>query len=487
MRNKVSFKGAAADSILLAVVKIITMLVGILCTMVLSRALTLESYGTFSQANLVISIVSSITVLGLSDASNYFFNRDGSGNVYISNILGLQMAIGIIAALAIILGQSLICGYFANPALAGMLFYIAFRPYLNNALASLQVLLVSMGKARLLVARNLIVSIVKVVVVTLVALSTKDIGLIFLAYLTVDACNYIWFGAVYVTKCGFPRIGDLSLGKLKEILIFSIPMAAAVLMSALSREMAKLVIGANESTAGYAVFANCSAQLPLDFVAASFLTVLMPVLARHIAKGELLDAQGIYRSYLTVGYYLVWPLAACLAVLSKECVLVLYGDQYISGVAVFAVFVAVYALTFFESTLVLSSSGKTRILMVIALVALLANAFLSISFYFLFGFIGPALAALAANVIMALLMLWFSCRALDTSITLAVNAPEMLRVLVQLVVLSGMSFIVRYYLESIGIHYLMRVAIVMVLYIGIFYCLNIKRVKSILGSINRIK
>ena len=67
------------DSLILSFVKILTTVSGIVCTMILSRTLTLVEYGTYSQGNLVVSLVSSMTVLGLTDASNYFFNRAGYG------------------------------------------------------------------------------------------------------------------------------------------------------------------------------------------------------------------------------------------------------------------------------------------------------------------------------------------------------------------------------------------------------------------------
>ena len=63
--------GAAIDSLLLSLVKVITTSVGIVSTMVLSRTLSLADYGTYAQGNLVISLATSMTVLGLTDAVSY--------------------------------------------------------------------------------------------------------------------------------------------------------------------------------------------------------------------------------------------------------------------------------------------------------------------------------------------------------------------------------------------------------------------------------
>lgn len=68
-------KGNSGNSVLLAVVKAFTTVSGILSTMIMSHALSLELYGTFSQTNLIVTTATNITALGLVDAVNYFYNR----------------------------------------------------------------------------------------------------------------------------------------------------------------------------------------------------------------------------------------------------------------------------------------------------------------------------------------------------------------------------------------------------------------------------
>ena len=73
--RKINLKGASYDSIFLAISKALTMVFGIVLSKILSVGLSLEAYGTYSQANLIVSIATSMILLGLGDAVNYYYNK----------------------------------------------------------------------------------------------------------------------------------------------------------------------------------------------------------------------------------------------------------------------------------------------------------------------------------------------------------------------------------------------------------------------------
>ena len=63
------------DSIFLAITKLFTTTVGIISTMILSKMLSLQMVGTYSAANTITSLLISLSILGLADGCNYFFNK----------------------------------------------------------------------------------------------------------------------------------------------------------------------------------------------------------------------------------------------------------------------------------------------------------------------------------------------------------------------------------------------------------------------------
>lgn len=478
--------GAAVDSLILSFVKIVTTVSGVVCTMILSRSLSLAEYGTYSQGNLVVSLAASMTVLGLTDASNYFFNRAQYGKRFISNILYIEVAIGVLAAAAIVVFREQIGVYFGNDAVVGLALFLAFRPFLSNVLATLQVVIISLGKSKMLAVRNLVVSVVKIIVVCFVGFVYKSLPVIFFAYLLIDGINVIWFLAIYIRDVGWPQFGDFDIQSIKAILRFSLPLAVSVFVSAYSRQMANLIVGALKSTEEYAIFANCSAQLPLDFISASFMTVLMPILTRNIANRDLESARDVYSDYLQIGYLLVWPLAACLIALSPECVSLLYGEKYISGVPIFSVYLLTYATTFFSSTLVLTAGGKTRTVMGIAVLSLVANGLFCFIACQLFGITGVAIASVTVNIATAIGILSMSCRFLGGGLLRIVTANKMIGYIGLLFIISGPIICLRWVLVAIGVPTIFIVCLASAAYLGTFYYLKRKELRSLLLRINKL-
>ena len=110
--------GIGSNSIFLTVFKLLTTIVGIVITMVLSKNLSLEQYGTYSQGTLIGTIGTSVLILGLSDAANFYFstfeNDEDKLGKYLSTILIIELFVGIIGFILIVSFQKLLCLYFDN-------------------------------------------------------------------------------------------------------------------------------------------------------------------------------------------------------------------------------------------------------------------------------------------------------------------------------------------------------------------------------------
>ena len=165
--NKIK-SGILSDSVWLTFVKLVTALISIIITKILSEKLSLIEYGTYSQGNLIVVTVTSLSILGLSDGANYFFNRsrdEETQKTYIDSVFGIQLVAGVICSIAIFGGQRLWTAYFDNDALSPIYIWLMFSPMLSNYIAMYQVLFVSIGKAKVIAARNFILSVMKLLIV----------------------------------------------------------------------------------------------------------------------------------------------------------------------------------------------------------------------------------------------------------------------------------------------------------------------------------
>lgn len=487
---KGKFKGASADSLLLAFVKFFTLGTGIVNTMFLSHSLSLAAYGTYSQGNLIVVLCADATILGLADAANYFFNREsasGRTKDYVNTVFTTQLVVGAMTTAGILVGQGAIVGYFDNPLLQPVFVYIALRPMLTNMTSVLQVLVVSVGKAKAIAVRNAAFSFLKLIAVLFTALVTSDVVILFALLLALDLATVLWFWAIF-RKDGFAlRPIRLQTNLVKEILGFSIPMAVYVLATSLTRQTGALVIGANESTEVYAIYSNCAMALPLDVVSASFLTVMIPLVTRYIAQGERGRALELLRHYLAVGYQTTATFSVACLVVAPDLVRILFGEDYLPGLVVFRLYLIAAMVRFANLSLILSASGKTRTLMIVSIVSVIVNGAACLVGYGLVGFEGPALAAVVVNVVTMVALLSLSLSALEGRFSDAFEKRAVLKYLLTVACAGAIGFMVRNSLDWLGVPWAVAAVTVALFVVGSVFLMNRKSISASLKAINSMK
>ena len=127
--------GASFDAIMLTFVRIVTMLISMVTFKVLAVTFSLEEYGTYASVMLVATTTVSLTVLGLTDAVNYFYVKEldsEKGKVYVYTIFCIQCVIGFASGILLICFKNPIAAYFKNSSVAYLIPGVAFSPLLTN-------------------------------------------------------------------------------------------------------------------------------------------------------------------------------------------------------------------------------------------------------------------------------------------------------------------------------------------------------------------
>lgn len=476
------------DSIALASVKVLTMATSILATMVLSRTLPLADYGTYSTGNLIINTATLISAFGLIDAVNYYYNGKAvkERESYVNTVFFLFVVCGTIAAAIILGGQGLITQYFHNPKLGAIYAYIAFRPFLHNFSSGLQNLQVSIGKAKVVAIRNAVISVSKLGAILLASLYTKDITTIFICMLVVEVVATFFYYKVLRDNHVhiYPFKPDWS--KVKEILIFCIPMGIYIQTNSLSRDLDKFVIGFFESTEKLAIYTNCSAKLPFDLISGPLLTLLIPLLTRCIRKDDYKNGSDLFKCYLKIGYIFTFAFGMGCITVASQAVEFLYGSKYLDGIPVFIIYIVVDMINFINYSLVLAAKGKTKDLMKVSCIALVVNLVINLLLYKLMGFIGPAIATVIVTLGVSFVLLAKSARILKEKIVTLFDYKHILIYGCELAVLSVVLHFVRIFLEAINLHYMVIFVLVGGIFVGAMLLLNLKEIKRCFTLLNQI-
>ena len=459
-------KNNSSTAILLSAIRALSIVINLFSSAVLSRTLTLESYGTYAAGNLVISVFTNATLLGMMDAANFFYHQKKLDQQdSINTIFFIQTVIGVCCAAVILLGQNLITDYFNNPLLQGIYLYIAFRPLLGNLYNMLMTLQISIGETRKVAIRKALMAAVRLVAVLITSFITKDIRTIFLAYLLFDTATILYFQYTF-GKSAFPIRPFLFKSNLiRPILIFAVPMGVYSLANTLSRDIDKLVIGRFFGAPELAIYTNCGAALPFDIITSTFLTIVIPIMTRLIQNNRLDRAGQLLRAYLSTGILSTMVFTSACMILSEEVILLLYGREYLAGKTVFILYTLVDMVKFANISLVLSAKGETRKLMVISLTMLGLNAILNLVLYAAVGFLGPVIATVLVTLLTTVVLLTCSARILNSNLICLFDLKLTGKVFLTVILLGTVSMLFRQILINIGIHYFFRLVA-----IGLFYC-----------------
>lgn len=479
----------AGDTVAMAFVKILSMVTSIITTMILSRRLELVEYGTYSTGNLIINTATSLSAIGLLDAVNFYYNgkeKDNGRDKYVNTIFLLIALSGTVAGAVIILFQKAITNYFHNTLLKTIYLYIAFRPLLTNAEVASRNLHLAIGKAKFIALRNAVFALGKLLIVFLTSLFITDVSIIFLCILILEI--FTTFLNFYVLEKNHVhvRIGSSDFGKVREILQFCIPMGIYIQANSLTQNMDSFVIGYFEATEKLAIYTNCTTRLPIDFMSTSLLTVLIPSMTKCIQKKELNAGSELFKCYIKIGYIFSWAFGLACIILSPEAVKFLYGDKYIEGTVIFVIYMIVDMLCFANLSLILSAKGDTKTLMFISCGSLVANLILNILFYYIFGFIGPAVSTVIITLAMSGLMLQKSAKVLGTNIKGLFDGKHLLKFLISMLTVGILTYAIRVVLEHFDCHYFITLVVGGAFCIISVLALNYKDIRDTFGILNTV-
>ena len=488
-----SIKGASWDAIFLSGAKILTLLFGIVLSKIMSVGLSLQAYGTYAQANLITSVGTSLILLGLGDALNYYFNnrqQDLSEEMrsrIVNTVFFLETVVGVILAIAIYIGQNAVVNYFSNEALRMLLPFVSVLPLLGNLMYFYQILYVSTGKAKIMSLYNLVIMIIKIVVAYIAVYVLNNLIWIYLVLVLLDLGQMLVF-KLYLQKNNVRiRTFKISKAHIGKILGYGLPMGVYALTSSLSRDLDKLVIGRLEGTETLAIYTNCSKILPFDVLVVSFATVLIPYIIRYVTEGNKDQSVRLFSSYMKVGYYSVWILTAAVLITPETIISFLYSDAYVAGKSIFVIYIFDSMLRFASMHLILTAANKTKTLMGYSLLSLGLNMVLNFLLYYLLGTIGPAVATLITALLYTWLILHKTIRIIDTRWRDVFNVKEVLWLLSTLVLGWFVAVMVNKGLLYLDLNSYLAMIISMALFGCGMLAVHFKKISAVIKQINTFK
>lgn len=477
-------RGVATNSIILAFVQCLTMVTGILQTMILSRALTEAEYGTYSQGMLVVNFVIPFLLLGMANAITYFSGQTSiDKQKYVRTLFSMVIFMGAAGAAGILCCSKLIQGYFGNPLLAGILPFAAWLPLLLNLISAYQTLFIAEDMATSIAIRNAVVAVVQIGIIAVGVLYFHDIRIIFALLLVMDTVQIIVFSQVFARRKYRVRPILVTREITGRIFEYSIPLALSTAIGTITIYMDKLLIGRMMSVEDFALYSNMSKELPFAFVIGSFTTVIMPAFIRMHANGEDEKLKVYWSKYLELGILINWIMCGTAIFCAEDLLVFLYSEKYLRGIAVFVVYLTVDMCRFSYFGIILSTFGKTKVIMMSSLLSLVSNFILNIVLFHWMGMIGPAIASLISIMLMQMLQIFNSCSLLKCKIYHVFNIKSIIVFVLEII---AVGTLVRTIGGHLNVYPIVRLILCGGCCGGILLLINSKRILSLIKDINTL-
>lgn len=402
------------DAVKLTLAKILTMAVGLVSSMLLSRFRTLAEYGTYSQINMAISLVSALLMLGLPNSINYFLSKaenEAEREKFLGTYYSVNTLLSFFVGLVLVLATPLLEKFFKNPFISAFWYFLAVYPWTKIVMSSVENLLVVYQKTLKLFVFKVTNSIALLVIIVLVQVFGGTFMQYMALFLLVETAFTVW--TYFIVKENAPgfRFG-INKKLVLAIFKFSIPIGLASMVGTIKIEMDKLVITSFMTTEDLAIYTNASKELPFTIVATSMSSVLLPQAVKLLKNNENRQAVSLWKTATTISFAVLSVAAIGCFTFAEEVMTILYSEKYLPGVDVFRVYCLVLLCRCTYFGLVLNATGKTKPIFFSAIGSLVVNVALNYILYFCVGFIGPAVATLVATVCMILCQLGFSCKLL---------------------------------------------------------------------------
>lgn len=471
----------------LTIAKVITTLITMASSMLLSRYCTKAEYGTYSQMTIIITLLTSLIMLGLPNSINYFLaKKDGKEerrhflSVYYTFNTVLAIIVGVIA----VVGVPLFIYYFKNENLKNYLYFLGIYPWVSITIASISNVLVVYGKTKKLMLLNVLNAAAALASIGITYIFTLSFNIFLISFLVLHAFISIWV-YVIVSRLEKGIKPEVDLKSIKQILAYSIPIGLASLVGTITVETDKLMIGGFIDTESLAVYTNAAKELPLTMAAASLTAVLLPKMAKKLSNNETEEGVRLWKTTISVSYIIMCFFSVSCIVFAPQIMTILYSEKYISGVNVFRVYSCILLLrtTYFGT--VLSCTGNTKYIFFSSLLSLGLNIVLNFLFYKFFGFIGPAIASFVSIVVVALFQLIHSSRIIHVKLrNLFPWRDLLLTSLINIAWGVAAFFATRFF--NVGIN---KTGIIISIAAGVgialvYFLAQLKRIKSLWGALN---
>ncbi|MCU5552163.1 hypothetical protein BK742_19735 [Bacillus thuringiensis serovar pingluonsis] len=459
-------------SIVLLLSKTFTVCLNLISIMIISRYLSVEVFSEYRQIIIAITLVVSIASLGLPSAALYFMSSE-KRNIYLPNFYVVMLVLNILLIPVCALGiyyfdynfnTDLFTNYF-------WLFLILFLLSFTNA--SIENIFIAFNQFKLIILVSLLPNFFFIVQLLLFLYGGKGIKGIVLALLLREVLKIvILFYFIYKTKF---EIRDVSLVKIREIIMFSVPIGLASIIGVININLDKLITGKLLSKEEFAMIATASYEIPvLGLIGMSLFNILIPSLKNKYNESNNREIIDLWMRAGKVMITIIVPITIALIIFAKEVIVILFSDNFLNATNLFRIYqLNALARIYYYGAFFLAL-GLNRLYTINSIINLISNLFISFFLIIKFGVVGAAIAIVINTYFLVFIQCYQIAKTLDVNIKQIFPVYELIKgiVITGSITLSIYGIYIYIFTFNLWIGLIMMILAVIICVIVLNLCIN---------------
>jgi O-antigen/teichoic acid export membrane protein len=377
--------------------KFVSVLLRFLVPVIMVRIMSRQEFGLYKQALLICFFFVPILQFGITESLLYFYPNNRKNKELISQTLYLFLFIGVVFLAAFHLFHEKLLILFKGSGLKGVLQPISIFIFFYFITMFFENVLILEKRKRQLLIYVIMDRLTYVVFIILAAIIYRTVEKI-LWSLSIYGAGKFLFVLIYLKiNYKFPvSIRKISLGQLKEQLIFSVYQGTGKIVGEIGRKIDKFYLSYFLSPVSFAIYSVGNFTLPIvDIMYNSVAATALPRISAYYKKMKYKEAKELWHKIIVYYSLITIPLVAYCWSMAEEIITILFTDKYIDSVIIFRLLLLVYLARILSRGTIVRASNNTKYAFHGNILSLLTGAVLG---YFLIKSYGTAGAACSAIV-----------------------------------------------------------------------------------------
>jgi O-antigen/teichoic acid export membrane protein len=396
--------------------------------LLLVRVLDVASYGQYQEFMIYAALLTTLCTFSIDSSLLYFLSRfPDRERELISQTTAITLVMSTTCLGLLLLTKPVLIRFLSFDFVVPLSAYVFAFVNLNW----IESYWIAKRRPRVVLSYTISRLIARLGTLLSVAYITRDVQAILWSLVVVEGLRLVVVLGYFLKRNSF--VYEFSKGSIREQLKFAFPIGASAFIQNGSRSVGKIFVSSALGPAALAFYVTGSYLQPVVRVARSGIEdAIYPELVQ--AHGQPGGAVRLWQRVNVLNCVMFFPAFVLLVTYSEQVVTLLFTSEYLPAVPVFNIFALFLLRRCFNADVLLRTSGRTGFMLWGTMGALVCNSLLIVALANTIGLVGPAIAFIAAEVLLELYYLYSAHRHLGLGISELIDWKNILKVAVSCVI-----------------------------------------------------